>query len=250
MNYLGKPFFRRLVSPLGNIRLSAPVGSAEADITSNLVAKYDLSDLTDATGRGNTLTNNNGVTFAAGKVGNAAVFDAGLAQYLSRADNADLSMNGGSLTIALWWKPADLNDAVLVLKGSTTASFESQEYLLVYDVSLGLGLGGLGFVVGDGTHGAAVSSSATITDGSWYFIVASYDSATHLMSISVNNAAPETFDASAVTGIQDGMFDFQIGGDVGGGFFTTGSIDAVRIYKRKLAAADLTALYNAGSGIE
>jgi hypothetical protein len=44
-------------------------------LTDNLQAFYKLSDLSDSSGNNRTLTNNGNVTFASGKIGNAAVFD-------------------------------------------------------------------------------------------------------------------------------------------------------------------------------
>ena len=44
-------------------------------LTNNLLAFYKLDNTTDSSGNGNTLTNNGNVSFASGKIGNAAVFD-------------------------------------------------------------------------------------------------------------------------------------------------------------------------------
>src|SRR5215831_2548559 len=66
------------------------------------VAAFKLDDLTDATGRGNDLTNNNSATFGAGKIGNAAYFTAASSQYLSHASDSDLALGAGSYTIGCW----------------------------------------------------------------------------------------------------------------------------------------------------
>lgn len=76
----------------GGINAGA-VGVANAAVSSlltNLVAYWALSDLSDASGNGHTLTNNASVTFGAGKLGNAA--------YLTNAANQGLSLT--TITLA------------------------------------------------------------------------------------------------------------------------------------------------------
>ena len=66
-------------------------------------ALYHLSDVNDASGNGNTLTNNNAVTFSLGKFGNAANFGAANTnKYLYVGSN--LGITTGSITISCWVK--------------------------------------------------------------------------------------------------------------------------------------------------
>jgi hypothetical protein len=76
---------------------------------------------TDATGNGNTLTNNNTVTSISGKVGNAAQFLQGSAQYLSIADNASYSIGGTNAYWCYWAKifSKDNNGKVFIAKDDT-----------------------------------------------------------------------------------------------------------------------------------
>src|SRR3990167_1102810 len=67
----------------------------------SIVACYDLDDATDSSENGYTLTNNNSVTFVSGLVGNAGDFVLTSSQYLSRADNADLSVTG-DYSVSAW----------------------------------------------------------------------------------------------------------------------------------------------------
>jgi hypothetical protein len=70
---------------LGNLRIEIPEpannggggggGGGSSSLLTGLLAFYNLSDLTDSSGNGNTLTNNNGVTFSSGKIGNAATLN-------------------------------------------------------------------------------------------------------------------------------------------------------------------------------
>lgn len=80
-------------------------GSAGSTLLTNLISYWKLSDLSDSSGS-STLASNGTVTFAPGKIGNAASFN-GTTQWLSVADNTSLStgdvsfqsLSGCSLTI-------------------------------------------------------------------------------------------------------------------------------------------------------
>ena len=61
-------------------------------------AYYNGSDLLDKTGNSKTLTNNNGVTFTAGNVGNAYTFASASNQWLSRTNEA-IYQGGADLSI-------------------------------------------------------------------------------------------------------------------------------------------------------
>ena len=56
----------------------------------------------DATGRGNNLTDLGTVSSAPGHIGSAAVFTRDYNEYLSHADNADLSQGNNDFTVAGW----------------------------------------------------------------------------------------------------------------------------------------------------
>src|SRR5436190_21285349 len=102
-----------------------------------VVAAWKLSDLTDATGRGNTLTNNNSATFNTGKIGNAAYFTGSSSQYLSRSSNADLQAGDIDFTLGCWFYIPNANsnqDAVLVAKRSEVAG--GSDYALYYEGSI------------------------------------------------------------------------------------------------------------------
>src|SRR5439155_23130905 len=78
---------------------------ANSSLLNGLTVYYALSDTSDATGGGLTLTNHNTVTFSAGKVGNAANFVSASSQYLSQADSAAFQMGASTdFTGAAWTK--------------------------------------------------------------------------------------------------------------------------------------------------
>ena len=102
---------------------AAPANEAPS-LTTGLQAFYKLDDETDSSGNGNTLTNNGNVSFASGKIGNAAVFDGGN-RFLSIA----APITSRPLTIAGWVKLNLLptNQALFALQPS-----ESSNSIMVY----------------------------------------------------------------------------------------------------------------------
>ena len=72
---------------------------------SGLIAYWTLDEASgtrvDAHGN-NDLSDNNTVTSTTGKVGDAAAFATANSEYLSRADNADLSVGNIDFTFDLW----------------------------------------------------------------------------------------------------------------------------------------------------
>jgi hypothetical protein len=80
-------------------------------LTDNLQAFYKLSDTSDSSGNNRTLTNNGNVTFAPGKIGNAAVFDG--SNYL-QANNVTLG-GQSEFTVSFWFNNSDTSGQVDLL---------------------------------------------------------------------------------------------------------------------------------------
>jgi hypothetical protein len=211
-----------------------------------LVAYYPLENLNDVSGNGLTLTNNNAVTFTAGKVVNAANFVAASHQWLSHADDALFRMGDIDFTIAAWVN--------LASKGANTGQIAGKrftgnlEYYLRWNVSSDR------FNLEVSPDGANPSHIEATTFGSpslstWYFVVAFHDSVNNLLGISVNNGTVDTTPYS--TGVFAGTALFGIGcwtDFPNTSEFWDGLIDEVAIYKRLLAPSEQTALYNNGFG--
>ena len=74
----------------------------------------------DESGRGNTLTSNNSVLSAAGKIGNARDFVAANSEFLSIASNADMQFGDRDWTLTLWFKADDWGAYQIVSKDAST----------------------------------------------------------------------------------------------------------------------------------
>ena len=224
---------------LGNLRIEIPEpanngggggGGGSSSLLTGLLAFYNLSDLTDASGNGNTLTNNNGVTFSAGKVGNA------------------MNCNGGSS-----WLSTDLGTTsqfTASLWISLPTNGTDQHFISNWN------LGNNSFFMARGGNGAlygAINSSIFNWDGNntpisdqtypWIHFVFAYDGS----NVKVYTHGQNT--NTVASGGSVNLSTLNIGrlSGVGG---PTGQLDAVGIWSRALTSGEVTELYNAGTGKE
>src|SRR5437016_448508 len=89
--------------------LSSRLAHAALEISDGSVrALYHLENTSDSSGKGYTLTNNNGVTFVPGLLGNAATGgSSNTSSYLSVA--SDVGIKGGSMSISAWFNQTTPN---------------------------------------------------------------------------------------------------------------------------------------------
>ena len=189
-------------------------------LTDNLQAFYKLSDITDSSGYNRTLTNNGGVSFAPGKIGDAGVFNSGNNFEVTNSilPNSDYSLAG--------WV--------------NFSNFDSLQYIFSfgYDMGVlfhpGVSPAEVIFTTQVGSYVGAGTPSAN----EWHFIFVSRN-ANGDCSISIDNG-------TVFTGNFGEMYfpTFQIG------YLLNGSIDAVGVWNRVLTQQEVTELYNSGTGLE
>jgi hypothetical protein len=217
------------------------------DVLVSMVAYYALEDATDSHGS-NDLTNNNTATFATGKVSNGVSLVAASSQSLSHADNSDLSMGDIDFTIACWARLTTKPANAMAIVGKYLSTGNQREYLLDWVNTSDR----FRFAMSsDGASGTYTEVQATTfgapSTGTWYFLVAQYDATTNTMSISVNNGTPNT--VSQTGGAFNGTANFYVGASqAGASTLLNGGVDELGVWKRKLTAGELTAMYNAGAG--
>lgn len=211
------------------------------------VAAWKLSDLIDATGRGNTLTNNNSVAFVAGKIGNAAEFVTASSKFLSKASSADVDRGHTEWSLGFWYKPASTT-SIQVLIGM-------QDDVNGGGFSIRTAAGGNGLTFTTLTSGGSASGSVSVTPafvaGNWYSIVVRHSPTDGLLYLNVNDTASSG--SGGLTGTTGSCAaQFRIGARAYPGFqeYTDGLIDAVHIWSRKLSNAEVTEFHNSGTGIE
>lgn len=215
-------------------------GGCTGTLCTGLVASWKLDDLTDATGRGNTLTNNNSATFVAGEIGNAVNLVAASSQSLSIAHNADVNPGDTDFTIGFRFKPTSdtgTYQALFSKKDGATAD----TMRLVWNGTLN----GLIFDIYNAGGGSAgnISVAPSFSNGTSYCIIAWVNAAADTIHIRVNDTAFIGDGTTSSAMNSGGSVPFRIGAtDVSGELFPVdGVIDNFNIWHKALSAGERTA---------
>lgn len=217
-------------------------------LVDNLVSYWKLGDTADSVGS-NTLTNNGTVTFSAGKIGNAANFVAASSQYLSRADNASLSITG-DMTLSMWVYISTQPSGTYYVLGSKYLGTGNQRS---FEFRYGDVAGTKKFEFRNSSDGTGANTAIGTIDSSlatttWTHVVCVYTASAGTAQIYVNGSSVGTI-SSLKTNIFDSTALYGIGGNNNGdGDFLNGSLDEYGIWSRTLSGAEITALYNSGAG--
>ena len=231
------------------VRTLAPVGiagKAPSSLLSGLISYWKLEEASGTRNDShstNHLTDNNTVTQAVGKVGNAAQFTAANSESLSCASNASLQCGDIDFTVVAWV----YFDSIA--SQNAIVSRQGQEYLLdcsstfsnkfVFRVYQGAGA----------TEKTAVSNTfGAASTGTWYFLIGQHDAANDLAGISVNNGALDTVATGGALSAATAA-NLRIGArDAINQRFITGRVDEVGFWKRLLTSDEKAHLYNSGNG--
>ena len=214
--YIDWPWRYQVASIIGGIGPAFP--------SNGLLAFWKLDNLTDASGNGNSLTNNNNVQFVSGKIGNAAEFDG--TNYFNTTTQI-----GQSFSLSFWLYPTEVSGYtnVLTWRVSGTGS-------IGYDGSVYWYNDNGGFLV--------QSSAGIITTNQWH----------HVVLVCDNNAITIYLDNSSVaTGTDNNTrlaTDLVIGAYLNGTETIVGKLDAVGIWDRAITNEERSILYNNGEGVE
>lgn len=235
--------------PAQSVRRRPILAGASEPLLANLAASWKLSDLTDASGNGNTLTNNNTATFNTGHIGNA-VYTAYLSsQYLSIASNAFVQAGDVDFTIGFWVYATSVGTGTSAVLSKTGVTAGQDEYIVYWtggsDSKLHFGV----YTATDSFH--AVTTTGTMATTTWTCIVVWHNAAADTINISINDG---TADSAGTTGALQAASNaaFMIGrnGETGTELYWDGRIDNVNIAKRVWTAGERTRFYNAGVGCE
>ncbi len=230
--------------------LPAPTGPST--LLTGLIAFWKLEEASgtrvDEVGS-NDLTDNATVTGAVGKVGNAAQFTNATSEFLSIADNTDLSTGNISFTIAGWvWLDNKTGQQGIVSKWLEGSA--NREYLIDY-----LGGGTDRFRFGVSSDGAGGGTTTVVqadnhgspSTGVWVFFACWHDSVADTISIQINNGMIDSSATSA--GVFDSVAPVQFGA-TDTAVFLDGRMDAVGFWKKVLTADEKTEFFNGDIGLE
>jgi hypothetical protein len=190
--------------------------------TSGLLAFWKLDDVNDSSGNGNTLTNNNSVTFSVGKTGDAASISG--SQRLS-VSNISIPWNSAA-SISIWFRVEDNTPNLSLITSYEPGfgiGFESDSKLTAYDYT-----------------GNEFASSGTIQENTWHHVVATTSGNTLKLYLDNNlvGTGSNIFSAISTLWIGDSTYGW------------TGKADAVGVWNRALTTEEIAQLYNNGNGVE
>ena len=217
-----------------NSSISQPQGTGRLD--SGLAGYWALDNgsgtsATDSSTNGNTGTLTNGPTWTTGQIGGAVDFD-GNNDYITVPDN-DLYDVGTTATYSAWVNPAAIGSGMYIFE-KTQAGAEDKSLYVTSAGKAGFYL----YNVSD-WHDAGIESATTLSAGTWYHIVGTYDGVRARLYV---NGVLEN--SRAVTGnVADSIGAFVIGSRNGVSNFFSGSIDEMRFYNRPLSADEVSQLY-------
>jgi hypothetical protein len=189
----------------------------------------------DASGNGNTLTNNNTVTYSTGKINNGAVFN-GTTNFLSLANGSSL-VQGGPMSIAGWAKFTTVGSAWGFRNDSNCDFYLNPFSATQAEVRYRNSSGTAFTFTGVSNYDTTFRHYAITWDGTTAILYVNGSSVN-----SVAGGANTYFTNTAVT--------FTIGKNEGSGSFMAGTVDEVGLWAQCLSSGDITSLYNGGTGIQ
>jgi hypothetical protein len=196
-------------------------------------AYYKLNgDALDSSGNGYNGTATNLSPYAAGRFGQAAVFNGS-----SSSINTGFAQNtSNAFSWSFWFNGNSSQTGIPLIIDTTSSTSPYPGVGVTYD---GTNLSVL-------TSGGTVSPSATVASNTWYHVVLTHDGSGNF-SFYVNNA-PIFTNVSRPSNLYSGQ-NILLGDTTVWNKFN-GSIDQVRIFNTALSAGNVTSLYNEGTVVE
>ena len=208
--------------------------------TDHLAAAYAFDEdggttTADESGSGNTITLH-GSALAAGKNGNALVFD-GANDYAEAPNSASLNIGGTGLTVAFWVRVNSTGsgvDYVIVGKPWNATTMTSPFYQYGVEYSNGYNKT-LDFYFGDASAGLHGPYRMSPTTGSWTHVAFTYDGST----VKGYLDGAEQLSEADVSSLVPRGHSLRLGVDGAYQQFFNGALDDLRIYSRALTAAEI-----------
>jgi len=208
--------------------------NAVSSLNTGLISYYD-SGATDRKGS-NDLTAVNAPTTGTGIVSASCMSFASASSQgykLLDASAGDFEPNQ-TMSYACWFKATTLTTYMMLhSKGS---SADSRSYVFSDGA----------MTTNWGSGKTIASAGSTITTGTWYHMLVSWNASTNTLSRSINGATPSTTTGAASPA---NSADFNIGYQTSF-FYWDGLIDQFCLWHRELTSGERSELYGSGSGID
>lgn len=211
-------------------------------LTDNLVSYWQMEEPSgsryDSVGS-NTLTDVNTVTSATGIYGIGGDFEASNSERLTRG--AQTWGVSNAWTWSFWYKPESFtgNPRIIFMGPDGGAN----------NIVIGITTGGKLFINLFNSSGTGfkeyANGSSTMSTGSWYHIVATWDG-TNLLGYVNNSSQTFTKNVDNAGTMTDSSRGLVIGSTAAGTAPTDGVLDEIAIWSRALSTTEITQLYNGG----
>lgn len=226
----------------------------------NLVSYWKLDESSgnaaDATPTGNTLTNNNVVSYASAVINNGAFMARASHQCLSITNASQTGLNiTGDMTVAGWVNYASLPGsgmeypfAVKIFGGSAN----NRQYNYTFKNNAGtLQLQAGLNPTSSGSGGFTILKTVdwTPSTSTWYHIAYVFTNSAGSVDFYVNGAQQGTTQTGYGSGIFSGDSTFLLGSDDPTDENIDGAIDEVGVWSRSLSSSEINQLYNGGIGL-
>jgi len=180
----------------------------------------------------NTLTNAN-VTYGAGKINNAAVFNG------SNATLTGTTYNSYPFTVSCWVKTSTTGNDAALIGNYVASSFNGWSLRIV-----STGILFWAYVTG-ARYTSYTTPSNSISDGNWHHVVGVLDSSGASVYIDGTSIGTTAWTGTAgapttTNSLLSGLYASA---------YYTGSLDEVGVWPRALSGAEITDLYNSGAGL-
>jgi hypothetical protein len=212
-------------------------------LDSNILRVYTGDNLNDTSGNEQNATNVGGVTFTAGKFGNAFTFNG--SNNISLPDNSLNSLTG-DFTISMWVKVKETGTLQTLLSsigtdGTNYYGFAINNYGGTYTT----------FYTGNGSTSVALNESSPNPYNTWYHVVVTRKAGTRTR-IYYNGSMTQSNSDTRNAIYYSGTNRVNIGafGSTSQRVANGTQIDAVTIWNRELNSGEVLSLYNAGTGAE
>lgn len=204
------------------------------NVNGSLMAWYKLDgNALDSSGAGNHGTTNGGVVFVAPKIGtNAASFN-GSNSYVQ----IPVSVRN-DFTIAFWAKTTNTAGTAQWFNGQGFVDGDTPGA----NADFGTALVGNKFGFGVGNPNTTLTATNIINDGQWHHLVATRNSTSGLMTVSVDGVPQGS--VTGPTGSRTAPGFLRLGGLQSGAGFFTGTLDDVRLYDYALSSNQIVAIMN------
>jgi hypothetical protein len=220
-------------------------------LTNGLEAFYKLDSVSDSSGNNRALTNNGGVSFSSGKVGNAADFLTGKSlSQTSPFSSPEFTVAGWvkishtETKLTSWW--GGYEDSIISLCNDINNTDSSPMFEVCYMSEGAAGQDEFGDRLRLWNGQSQFFAGSTVGDGQWHFFAVRVKGNTWKMRVDSYDNLMTSYSLAD----QPSNLFLRMGRARGETDNLEGSIDAVGIWNRALNSAEIAALYNSGTGVE